>query len=97
MSNQIAETILAQMGGINRLRAMIGVKIFIALENGVQFKFPAGRGINFVKIVLRNDLYDVEFGYARGMDYKVKAEQQGVYADQLKGVFEEATQLYLSL
>ena len=94
-----AETILKQMGGIGRIRAMTGAKQFLALAGqyvGVQFKFPnrlRSRG-NYVRITLNvGDTYDMRFQNGA----KVVAEFKGVYADQLKSLFEEQTGLRLSL
>lgn len=105
-SDDIARTILDQMGGIRRLSAMIGAKNFISGQKdggalgGVSFRFPRpGRGKpNFVKILLMpDDTYTVEFGSVHGYNYKKKKRVEGVYADQLDDVFERTTGLYLRL
>jgi hypothetical protein len=97
---EVAQTILKQMGGTGRLVAMIGAKDFIAYPNAVAFKFAnAGAGKpNYVKITLApSDTYDVEFGRVRGRDYKVIKSFDDVYAESLRRVFESTTGLYLSL
>jgi len=96
---QVAKTILQQMGGVNRLRAMLGVKQFVSLDNGVQFKFPSPHGgPNFCKITLDpSDTYIMEFGRIRGTRYKKTKEHSMVYADQLRKIFEKETGLYLKL
>lgn len=96
---QVAKTILQQMGGTNRLRAMLGTKQFVSLDNGVQFKFPSPHGgPNFVKIILDpSDTYIMTFGRVRGTQFKKTKEHSGVYADQLRKLFEKETGLYLSL
>lgn len=96
---EIAATILRQMGGIGRIRAMTGAKNFIDYGNGVSFQFPnkaAGRP-NLCKVTLRpEDTYLVEFGRHRGTTYKVLKTLDGVYGDMLKSLFEQESGLYLS-
>lgn len=99
----VAETILKQMGGTGRLSMMIGAKDFVALDTpergGVQFGFKgsAKTGNKFRVILTRGDLYDVEFWYIRGASMKKVAEFDGIYAGQLKYIFELHTGLRLSL
>jgi hypothetical protein len=102
-SNQVAETILRQMGGLRRLMAMTGAKNFISFKaesesphgrglGGVSFQFPQGK---VVRITLDpSDTYTVEFGTIRG---GYKKSHEGIYAGQLKDLFERETGLYLSL
>jgi len=93
----VANAILQQIGGSGRLRAMTGAYNFIDLKNGLSFRLKNSRA-NFVKIMLNSmDLYDVEVGRIRGDTYKVVAEQNGLYNDQLKKFIEQHTGLYLSL
>jgi hypothetical protein len=106
----VAQTILRQMGGQGRIRAMTGAHTFVAYSDkrdskygedmgGVSFKFPRpSRGKpNFVKIILRpDDTYRMQFGSIHGHSYKIRQEYDGVYNDQLKPLFEETTGLYLS-
>jgi hypothetical protein len=96
---QVAKTILQQMGGINRIKAMLGVKQFVSMKDGVQFKFPSPHGgPNFVKIVLDpSDTYTMTFGRVRGTQFKKGKEHSGIYADQLRKIFEKETGLYLKL
>ena len=109
MSNEaqnIANTILNQMGGARRLTAMTGAKNFLfghkgeGIVGGISFKFPRPRrgAPNFCKILLTTgDTYTVEFGSCHGFNYKVKSNTPTVYADMLKAVFEKETGLYLTL
>jgi hypothetical protein len=93
----VANTILQQLGGAGRLRMMTGAYNFIDLKNGLSFRLKNPRA-NYVKIMLNGmDLYDVEVGRIRGDQYKVVAEQSGLYFDQLKPFIEKNTGLYLSL
>lgn len=93
----VASTILKQLGGVGRLVAMTGAYNFYDIGNGVSFKIKNPRA-NYIKIKLNGkDLYDVEIGRIRGTTYKVVAEQNDVYFDQLKGLLEKATGMYFSL
>lgn len=101
---EIASEILRQLGGANRLRAMIGANTFLHGEdNGnawLSFKFPkpGHKSVNYCKVTLNGlDLYDVELGYIRMPDYKVVDSTSDLYNDMLKGYIEKATGLYLSL
>ena len=96
MSNQIAQTIMQQIGG-NRFAVMTGAKQFVALGNGLQFKLPsnfAKKGINCIKITLTPaDLYDVEFFKIRGMNVTEVEKSEGLYADMLQSEFRRVTGL----
>ena len=48
----IAKTIIEQMGGAGKIRAMVGVKTFVVSEDGVSFQFKGSRKMNCVKITL---------------------------------------------
>jgi len=104
-NQQIANVILHQMGGMNRIRVMTGAKDFIAIDRGVQFAIGKNdAGINKVIIKLNgDDLYDVEFGASRlnsktfEYTWTVKDRTEGAYADMLKPLFERATGMYLSM
>lgn len=103
----IAQTILKQIGGIAKITGMINAKDILDLENGVSFKFSGSKKVNYVKIVLNGmDTYDLEFGKismkktdfgVKMPDYKKVKEFDDIYNDQLKGLFEQFTGLYLSL
>lgn len=96
MNKQIAQTILAQMGG-NKFRAMTGAKDFVALEDGLMFGIPRAKNIRKVQIKLTaDDLYNVSFFSLRGVECKVVSEENGIYADQLQAAFTRATGLYTS-
>jgi len=96
-STSVAMTILQQLGGRGRLTAMTGAYNFYDIGNGLSFKIKNPRA-NYIKIKLNGkDLYDVEVGRIRGTTYKIVAEQNDLYFDQLKGFIEKATGMYLSL
>ena len=105
-AGDVGQTILKQMGGSGRLKAMIGAKDFLVGHKekgalgGLSFKFPRpGTGKpNFLKILLMpDDTYTVEFGSISGYNYKVLKTYTDIYWDQLKSLFERTTGLYLSL
>lgn len=99
-SSQIGHTILQQMGGGGKIAAMLGVKKFILLPNGVKFQWPnkqRTRG-NLVEILLDpDDTYTMNFYNASGSGAKLVKEYKMVYADQLKKIFETQTGWFLSL
>ena len=98
-----ALTILAQMGGAGRLKAMLGAKNFVRHEDGdgaLSFQFPnkARSKPNYCKITLDpSDTYTVAFGRVGSLDYRELATYSDIYADGLKSLFERTTGLYLSL
>ncbi len=93
----VANEILSNLGGMNRLHMMTGAYNFIDLTNGLSFKIKNAKA-NFIKITYTSlDLYDIEVGRIRGNTYKVVTEVKGAYADMLKPVIERATGMYLSL
>lgn len=96
-NQEIASTIISQLGGIRRLNAMTGAYNFVAIDNGVSFRIK-NRSANYIKIVLTSmDLYDLEIGRISGSKYTVVKSAQGLYNDQLKPIIEKATGMYLSL
>jgi len=97
---EIARTIIAQMGGQGRLKAMIGATNFVSTNKGVMFSFKGSKIANKVDISLTPlDLYDVKF-YKINMKNLEKSiipvdEIEGVYNDMLIEIFEKTTKLYL--
>ena len=99
---QIAQTILEQLGG-RRFSIMTGAKAFMSCPDpALSFQLPGKPGyvkggINYVKITLRNDLYDMEFsriaGPAKRFVKTNKATFKGIFADQLQTIFTRATGL----
>jgi hypothetical protein len=98
-AKEIAQTILSQMGGSNRLKAMIGAQHFSFCADGaLQFKFKLCRKANYVKISLNGkDLYDMKFVKVRGTDLKEVKIINDIYNEDLKKIFEDFTGLYLTL
>lgn len=101
MSNlQVANTIIQQLGGANKLRAMIGAGPFLGDDNSVQFSFKGSRKANKCRITLDwTDTYTVQlFRYSpKYCSGKMVYELEGCYADMLIPVFESETGLYLRL
>lgn len=97
----VAQEILNQLGG-NKFIVMTGAKNLVDCGNGLAVKFPrvkteAGQ-VNYMKVKLNGmDLYDVEYGYIRGANYKVQTESNGLYNDMLVKDFENTTGLYTRL
>ena len=104
MSNEVAQTILQQLGG-NKFIAMTGAKRFVAHEDGLSFSLGRNASnANYVKITLNGkDLYDVKFERVTTnkttfeMKRVVKAEEKDLYCDMLQSTFTEITGLYTSL
>ena len=102
VANEIAQIIVAQLGGAGKLKAMTGARQFVALPNGVQIHIPrTGLGIGMIEItVTANDSYDLKF-YApfnsRTLTRKIKSFEYDVPVEKLRAIVEEHTGLYLSL
>ncbi len=113
MSQQIAQTILNQMGGTGKLTAMVGANNFVfdGEKQNVSFKFKACKKCNYVRITLNAmDFYDVEFikihreaSLKQLLAGKTTKEPttvetfDNVDCEQLNPIFESVTGLYLSL
>lgn len=91
------EILIKQLGGMGRLRAMIGAHSFVAGEKELHFQFKGSAKANRVVIKLENDVYGVAFYAGRGVKIRKVAEVEGVYADALRRVFEAESGLYLSI
>jgi hypothetical protein len=98
-SNNIAATIVRQLGGGGKLQMMIGLKQLINEPLGVTLVFPLPKhsgAVNRVRITLNGkDLYDMEFIRTRGMSQKIVKVFNDVYAEDIKDRFEEGTGLYI--
>ena len=89
----IARQIFGRMGA-----RMIGAHTLINHGNALSFKFKAGRKFNFCKItLLADDTYKLEIGKIVKYDLRKVQTSEGVYAEDLRRIFEETTGLYLSL
>jgi hypothetical protein len=98
-ANQIADTIAEQMGGLRRLKMMLGAEVY-AKPNGLAFKWPArqrSRG-NYVEITLQpSDTYNMEFFNASRAGKKSVKIFRDIYNDQLVDAFEKQTGWYLKM
>jgi len=97
IDTMIADTILEQMGGENRLICCIGAKI-VKSELSVMMHFMEGRdGINACQVRYDEgqDLYTMTFYNLRGTKLGVIKEYDQVFCDQLVELFEESTGLML--
>ena len=98
--NAVAETILQQLGG-QRFIAMTGARYLVATPNALQFRVSSTltkRRINSVVVRLdANDTYTLLFNRRKGVDVIPVDSATGIYADQLRGVFTDATGLATSL
>lgn len=103
----IANEIARQMGGAGRLKVTINAREFGAVTDemgGLQFKFGSARradaknGANMVKVILTPaDLYRVEFGYARGLNYTHVSTHDDVYCEDLVKLFEDETGWFIKI
>jgi hypothetical protein len=97
---QVAQTILGQLGG-NKFVAMTGAKQFVGMEDGLMFAVPKTLCVNKANKVrvtlLPSDTYRVEFFAIRGVNVKTISEHDGVYAEDLRRVFEDETGMRTSL
>jgi len=99
---EIAMTILTQLlqsENHGRLKAMVGATNVIYDKNGtLTFKFKGSKVASWVKIIHNSlDLYDVVFSKQYKQQLNPVKYVSDVYNDQLKGIFESTTGLYLSL
>ena len=102
-TQQIAETILQQLGG-HKFTAMTGAKNLTAFGTGsLAFTLPGAggfckNGINRVTVTLDpSDTYTVTFLCVRGTKVHDVAQHHGIYADQLRSLFTSETGLEVSL
>lgn len=99
LNEDVSSTIADQMGGVGRLKAMLGAQVF-KRDNGIAIKWPSkqrSKG-NYVEIDLNaSDTYDVKFFNASGTTKKEIKSYEGVYADRLVDTFEKQTGYFLRL
>jgi len=102
VSNEVARTILEQLGG-NRFIAMTGARNFIGSESSLSFRIPGGGGfckdgINFVRIELTpSDTYRMSFARIRGDKLTAVAQHDDIHFDGLRELFERETGLATSM
>lgn len=101
MSNEIASTILSQLGG-RKFMMMTGASNMGAGKSSLSMKIPRTKGkegsVTHVKITLNGkDLYDVEYIRIHGMKMTTVYEDNDIYCDMLRSSFETYTGLYTSM
>ena len=97
MDKRQAGEMFKQLGG-NKFIAMTGAKNFAVGPKGASFKIGRNsKNVNYVRIDLKNDLYDMEFIQMRAGKMKVKSKVKQIYADQLQQMFTKHTGMYTSL
>jgi hypothetical protein len=101
VSSQVAKTIAEQMGGVRRLKMMLGAQVTaLSGGKGLGIKWPnkkRSKG-NYVEITLRgNDTYTMEFFNVSTQARKSVKTYRGVHFDQLAEIFEKQTGWYLRI
>lgn len=99
MQNEIAQTILRQLGG-NKFLAMTGAKDLVAGSNSLQFRLPKlGKNkMNIVRITLMtDDTYMMEFWKLRGLNLTAGDCIKEIFAERLQERFEDFTGFYTHL
>lgn len=95
MSQEVAKTILQQLGG-SKFTTMIGAKNLGFTSDSLSFKISAKclNKATHCKITLNSmDLYDMKFYKIRGVDISEVGEVTGLFADQLQQIFTDKTGL----
>ncbi len=106
-----ALTIVQQLGGRNKLKAMIAAHnlSYSREESSLSFRFKGSRECNHLKIILNpNDLYSLQFwkvptvtqmldGKGAMKEPTIVCQENDIFCDQLIEVFERVTGLYLHL
>jgi len=100
--NEIASTIIEQLGGPRALSLMLGLKHILTSDKGVDIRFACKneRRINHVRVMLTpRDTYDMTFYRIAkgGLVCDEVSANEDVCADSLIEVFERTTGLGLRL
>ena len=97
---EVVKTIIAQMGGFGKLKAMVNGRDYVGGENSVMFRFSGSRKANKCRVTLDwSDTYTFELFKisGRGLNYKTVIKLENVYDDMLIPLFTEYTGLDLTL
>lgn len=97
-THSVTDTIIEQLGGA-RFAVMTGATFVVSENNkyvGVKFKGCAKANMMHVKLQA-NDTYTVTLIKARGLNFKIVAEYDMVYASDLQRLFTNVTGLYTRL
>ena len=102
ISEDVAKTIIQQLG--HKALYMLGAKNLVRGKDGgkewISFRIGKNsKGINYIKIYYNagKDLYDIEFGRIRGVEYKTVNKIDDIYFDQLHELIEKYTGMYVKL
>lgn len=93
--NTVASTILEQLGGTAKLKAMLGTSSLLYGNNFLSFNLRGCRKINLIKVVYLpySDLYQID--YYKGQN--LVAFDESVFCSDLKPMIEGRTGLFMSL
>lgn len=100
-AKEIAAQIASQIG--QKAFFMLGAQNMVyGEENGMaylSFRIRGSSRVNYVKVSYNAglDLYIVEFGKIRGVNYRVVSQFENVYADGLHKLIEQESGLYVKL
>mgnify|MGYP001575726484 CR=1 FL=1 len=103
MTEEAARTVISQLGGMGRLRTMVGAYDLLrgydeAGWPAFSFKFKGSKSFNFARITLTPlDVYAVRIGKVSGYKLINVKDFTDIYAEQLRPLFERTTGLYLSM
>lgn len=98
MKNQVAQTILNQLGG-NKFVAMTGAHSLTADANSLTFKFGKNESKFFackIELTAMDDYTMTFYKWRKKFDLE-QVSITGVYCDQLTDIFTQNTGLYTSL
>jgi len=80
----VAETILKQIKQLDKFALQAwGAKNFVSSKDGIHFDVRGTKHRGKVVIKLKNDLYDIEIGTVRKLEYKPKKKVRGIGVEQL--------------
>lgn len=87
-------TIIAQLGGLNRLILSFSLKRHYVCKHGVVFHcITLAKGINAIQITVNSmDLYDLKFFKCGSKGNKLVKPYENVYVDQLREIIESTTE-----
>jgi len=92
----VANTIRDQVGRMALM--MMGASMLSGDHRSLQFRIKGSPKVNSIRIVLDpSDTYTVQFWRLRGINAKLVSEFNDIYAENLRGLIEKETGLYLSL
>lgn len=95
-AQQVAGAILDQLGA-RHFMMITGARDVVVTPNGLQFRLPANfaqGGVNMIRVELSaDDTYAVIAGRWARLDFKEKARETGLYAEDLQRAFTRLTGL----